>query len=80
MARMDGLAPERRGLWARYLFNSVKKRVGKLSDTWPILAHSTNVLTGWALLELFGERAKGIDARLRKLAELKVAVMIGCPA
>lgn len=79
MARMPGIS-DREGSWlTKFVFRGIRRRVGHVSDTWRIAARSPGLLFGWVLHELLYERARGIDRRLRTLAQLKVAVLVGCP-
>jgi hypothetical protein len=79
MARMRGVEEGRAGLVARAIFREVRRQAGKLSEAFPILAHAPSVLRGWTAFEFFMGRTRAVDPKLRKLAELKTAVMIGCP-
>ena len=79
MARMHGVSTQAANWITRLIFRGIRKRVGHLSDTWPIAAHQPGLLLGWALHELSYERARSMDRRLRTLVQLKVAVLIGCP-
>ena len=80
MARLDGVPAGKAGLTARLLFWALRRRMGRLMDTWPIVAHVPSILRGWGLFEWHLERAKSVEPRLRKLAELKVSLLVGCPA
>ena len=79
MARMNGVPEREAGRITRLIFGGIRKRVGHLADTCPIAAHQPGLLLGWALHELCYERTRGVERRLRTLAQLKVAVLIGCP-
>ena len=79
MARMKGIAPREAGWITRMIFRGIRRRAGHVADTWPIAAHQPGLLLGWALHELSYERARGLSRKLRTLAQLKVAVLIGCP-
>jgi hypothetical protein len=79
MARIYGVEEHRAGPVARAIFREVRRQAGKLSETFPILAHAPSVLRGWTAFEFFMGRAHAVEPKLRKLAELKAAVMIGCP-
>ena len=79
MARMQGLEDREASWLARFIFRAVRKRVGSVSDTWRIAARQPGLLFGWALHEYAYELANGLDRRLRTLAQLKVAALVGCP-
>ena len=80
MSRMAGV-PEREARWlSRLIFRGIRRRTGRVVDTWRIAAHQPGLLLGWALHELSYERTHDLDRRLRSLAQLKVAALFGCPA
>ena len=79
MSRMVGVS-DREATWVtRFIFRGIRRRVGRLADTWRIAAYKPGLLLGWVLHELTLDRARGVDRRLRTLAQLKTAVLIGCP-
>ena len=79
MSRMPGVGDREASWIAQFIFRGIRRRVGRLSETWKIAAHKPGLLLGWTLHELAFDRARGVDRRLRMLAQLKVAVLIGCP-
>ena len=78
--RLEGVPEREAGITARLLFRTMRRRMGKLVETWPIAAHAPGIMRGWALFEWHLDRAHSVDARLKKLAALKVSVLVGCPA
>jgi 4-carboxymuconolactone decarboxylase len=79
MARIHGLSPERASLTARLAYRSIRRRLGKLSETWPIAAHCPWVLRGWGAFELALERSRFVEPKLKALAEIKTSMLVGCP-
>ncbi len=80
MARLQGV-PEREVNWfIRYFFRTVRRRMGHLSEAWTIAAHRPGLLVGWILHEAAYDRSQVLDRRLRTLAQLKVAALVGCPS
>ena len=78
MARIDG--PPRPGLTARLAWAGIRRRFGKVSDTWRIAAHVPWLLRGWGAFELALERSRQVDARLKELAQIKTSMLVGCEA
>jgi len=76
---MEGVTDGKASWIVRLIFRAIRQRVGRLSDTWRIAAHAPGLLVGWSVHELAVDRARKVDRRLRTLAQLKVAVLIGCP-
>jgi hypothetical protein len=79
MARMKGIEEGRAGWMTRFIFASIRRHSGSLAETWRIVAHAPNVLRAWASTEYFLDRSRIVDMKLKKLVQLKVAVIVGCP-
>jgi hypothetical protein len=80
MARIQGVKSERAGLITRILYWAVQRRMGRISEMWQITAHSPKLLLARGLFELLLDRSHLVDRRIRKLAEIKASMLIGCPA
>ena len=79
MARIRGVEPNEAGLFTRFLFWMIKRKVGRLILASKITAHQPRLLRANGEMEM-GQRAmKTVEAKLKMLAELKVATLIGCP-
>ena len=79
MSRLPGVGDREASWLTRLIYRGIRRRVGKLADTWKIAAYAPGLLLGWSLHELAFERSQSVDRRLRTLAQLKAAVLIGCP-
>ncbi len=79
MSRMPGVADREASWTARFIFQPIRRRAGRLSETWRIAAHKPGLLLGWTIHEVALDRVRTVDRRLRVLAQIKVAVLIGCP-
>jgi AhpD family alkylhydroperoxidase len=78
MARMEPRPEERAGLFVRFAYWMARRRLGKVPVPIGIMAHSRWILAASAGYELALERAGRADARLKQLAVLRTAMMIGC--
>jgi hypothetical protein len=80
LARIEGVAPEKAGLWTRIAYWYTKRSYGRLMETVKITAHNFRLLRGVGQMEMAQKALlKSVDPRLVTLAELKVAMMVGCP-
>lgn len=79
MARISGVPGQEAGMVSRTLFGLIRRQAGRLMETWPIVAHSPSIMRGWVAFEWFLARSRRVDATLKRLACLKVSVMVGCP-
>lgn len=67
------------GLFRRVIYAQARKRAGG-RDIEPIrvTAHSVSTLFGCVAMEVAIERAKRVDPKIKHLAGLKVALLVGC--
>ncbi len=80
MARIKGVKGKQASLVSRVLFGIAKRRLGRVSEMWEICAHVPRLHLGRGLFELLLDRSWKSDRRLRKLASIKAAMILGCPA
>lgn len=78
MARIQGVSPDTRNPLLRLIFRTVQKRFGRTVEPLQGYARNGAVLAAMMGLELGMERARRLDARLKQLAELRVAALVGC--
>lgn len=79
MARIAGVPRDTTSPLLRLVFWLARRRFG--ADVEPLRGYATRppVLLGVGALELAMERAHAVPAGLKKLAELRVAALVGCP-
>lgn len=80
MARIEGVTDEKASLISRVLFRIARKRLGRVSEMWRICAHVPKVHLGRGIFELLLDRSALVERRLRWLAVIKTAMLVGCPA
>jgi len=83
MARIPG-APVQQGGPLRRLFvwltySLTRHRLGRVIMPVQITAHHPTILWGYGQMEQSQAASKLVDARLKGLAELRVATLVGCP-
>jgi hypothetical protein len=79
MTRIEGVPRRRAGLFVRFAYWLAKRRLGKVPEPINITAHHPWIFRGYGAYEMTLERARLVDARLKTLASLKAAALIGCP-
>lgn len=78
MARI-GAVPEREaGPFGRFAYRFSRRRYGKVAEPLTVTAHHRKLLLGYGMFELALDRSRLVDDRLKWLAEVKVATMVGC--
>lgn len=80
MARLDGVSREKASWIVRLFYWAIRRKTGRVADAWRITAHVPNLLGARGIFELILERSNLADRRVRKLAELKTAMLVGCPS
>jgi hypothetical protein len=83
MARISG-APRNQGGLLRRLFvglvySLTRRRLGRIIMPVQVTAHHPRVFWGYVQMEQSQASSKLIDGRLKGLAELRVATLVGCP-
>lgn len=78
MARIEGVPSDTRNPLLRLVFSTIRRRFGR--DVEPLRGCARNgaVLAGMIGLELGMDRARWLDIRIKQLAELRVAALVGC--
>ena len=79
MARIQGVPKSKAGLLTRFAYWYVKRNLGKVAEPLTIVAHHAWISRGYGAYELGLEKARLVDTKLKTLASLKAAALIGCP-
>jgi len=79
MARIAGIAPGNGGLLVRLAYFMTKRKVGRVVTPIKIVAHHPRLLRALAHMELGQEAAHTVSPQLKTLAQVKVAMLVGCP-
>lgn len=78
MTRIHGVPEKETGLIGRFAYRYSRRRFGRVLEPVRVTAHHSSVLLGGGAMELALDRSDLVDARLKKLAEIKVALVVGC--
>ena len=79
MSRIAGVPEERAGLMARLLYRVSRKRLGKVPEPITVVAHHPQLAKGYGMFEWAMGRSRLVSLKLKELAQLKAATLIGCP-
>ena len=83
MARIEGADPSKQGLFqgvfTRLVYALTKRKVGRVVMPAQIAAHHSKLLWGYGQMEQSQLGSRLVDAKLKNLAELRVATLVGCP-
>jgi hypothetical protein len=83
MARISG-APIGEGgalhrLFKRIVYSRIRRRLGHVVMPIQVTAHHPKVFRGYIGMERSQMAARLVDHKLKGLAELRVATLVGCP-
>ena len=79
MARSGGVSDREAGLRTRFIYWLVKRRLGRISPGVRIRARDPKLLELAGRMDIHTAASLAVPARLKELAQIKVAVMVGCP-
>lgn len=77
--RIEGVPKHKAGLMARVAYWFSQRQFGKVADPLKVMAHHGWVSFGAGMFELTGQRARLVEPRLKELAQIKAATLVGCP-
>ena len=78
MARIDGVTDREASFMTKRVFGAAAKQAGAVPDPLRIMAKSSATMWGAGLLQISLDRAQTVPDKLKTLACLKAASMIGC--
>lgn len=78
MARIKTVPEREAGLLGRFVYGFSRRRFGKVAEPLTVTAHHPRLLFGYGMMELALDRSHLVDERLKELAALKTAAVIGC--
>jgi hypothetical protein len=79
MNRAAGVQNREAGLRARVIFWLTKRRLGRVPLSARIQARDPKLLAAAAWMSMHIARQGAVSLKLKELAQVKVAAMVGCP-
>jgi hypothetical protein len=79
MARIEGTPAARAGLMVRIAYWFSRRMVGAVTKPLAVAARHPWILQAYGGYEFALARARRVHPRLKRLASLKAAAMVGCP-
>jgi hypothetical protein len=83
MARIPGASRSRGGpirrVFVGFVYSLTRRRLGRVILPIQVTAHHPKILWGYGQMEQSQAGSKLVDHKLKGLAELRVATLIGCP-
>lgn len=78
MARIRGIEAKEAGLVTRFLYWMTKRRLGRVVLPFQITAHQPRLLRAIGEMEMKQHALETVEPRLKALAGIKTALLIGC--
>ena len=78
MARIEGVSDADASLLTRFVYRGAERIAGQVPDPLRIMAHSKPVMWAAGLFEIAIGRAHAVPPRLKSIASIKVAALVGC--
>lgn len=83
MARIHGATAQKGGPLRRFfvwiVYSLTRRRLGRVVMPVQVTAHHPAILWGYGQMEQAQQSSKLVDGKLKGLAELRVATLVGCP-
>ncbi len=83
MARISGASARQGGpfrrLFVGLVYSLTRRKVGRVVMPVQVSAHHPKILWGYGQMEQSQLASKLVDHKLKGLAELRVATLVGCP-
>jgi hypothetical protein len=79
VVRSEGVHDNEAGLLTRIIFWLTKRRIGRVPLGMRVRARDPKLFRNVVRMDLYAVSQRAIRPRLKELAQLKVAMMVGCP-
>ena len=78
MSRMKGVQDDEAGIIVRTVFRMAAKQLGAVPEPLRVMAKSSGVMSAAGAFQTCFDRAKSVEPKIKVLASLKAASMVGC--
>jgi hypothetical protein len=79
MARIRGVEANEAGPFTRFLYWMTKRKLGRVILPFKITAHQPRLLLAVGQMEMGQQALHTVDTKLKALAGIKTATLVGCP-
>jgi hypothetical protein len=79
MARIRGLEAAEVGIFTRFLYWMTKRKMRRVVQPIKVTAHHPRLLLAMGQMEMGQAAAHAVDHKLKELAGIKAATLVGCP-
>jgi len=79
MARIEGISDKQASMFVSTIYSGTRRKIGRVPEPSRIAAHQPRLLGGLAGMELAQAGMHSVDPVVKALADIKTAMLIGCP-
>jgi hypothetical protein len=77
--RIREIAESAAGLTTRLAYRYAKKRLGRVPTPMAVMANHPWIFRGYGAYEFATEKSRLVEPKLKTLASIKAATLVGCP-
>jgi hypothetical protein len=79
MDRATGIGKAQAGWITKFVYRALEKAIGRIPKSKTLTAHHTPTLLASSWMDAIVASARTVPLALKELAQLKVAMLAGCP-
>jgi hypothetical protein len=79
MARIRGVEANEAGIFTRFIYWMTQRKLRRVVLPLKVTAHHPRLLIALGQMEMGQAAAHSVDAKIKALAGIKAATLIGCP-
>jgi hypothetical protein len=79
MPHVEPVSPKRAGLLTRFAYWYSQRKFGKVAAPLAVTAHHPQIFRAYTAFEFMLSGAKRVPERLKALAGIRAAMLVGCP-
>jgi hypothetical protein len=79
LSRITEVSEHSAGPMTRAAFSYVKKRLSKVPTPMKVIARHPWIFRGYSAFEFALEKSRQVEPKLKSLASIKAATLVGCP-
>ena len=79
MARIRGVEANEANPLTRFLYWMSQRKLGRVVQPFKVAAHQPRLLLATGQMEMGQQALKSVEPKLKALADIKAALLIGCP-
>jgi hypothetical protein len=76
---MEGIRGKQANVFTRAVYGAVERKMGRVPEPMRIAAHQSRLLGAVSGMEMAQEGMRSVDPVVKALADIKTAMLIGCP-